>query len=120
MNASKIAAENRRLAAELAEAHDVLRALREGEVDALVGPEYDSVYAIKLIALAVDEAESYTDALALLIGKLCNVTGADYCEAWAVAPNRRSLRRTPAWCGASADAIRMHEAIAEPAETPPR
>lgn len=120
MAASKqLVAENRRLAAELAEAGDILRALRKGEVDALVGSKYDSVYAVQLIALAIDKAENYSDALALLIGRLCDATRSDYCEAWAVAPNKRSLRRTPVWCGSGADAVRMHEAVADRASDPP-
>src|SRR5262245_53145898 len=108
-----------RLEAELAEAREILRALRNGEVDALVGEEFDSVYAIRLIALAVDRAETYIDALALLMGKLCDATGSDYCEAWAVTPNRRSLQRTPVWCGSGADAVRMHDALAGPEADPP-
>jgi two-component sensor histidine kinase len=118
-NTSRLEAENRRLAAELAEAQEILRALRKGEVDALVGSESDSVYAVQLIALAVDKAETYNDALALLIGRLCDATRSDYCEAWAVTPTRRSLRRTPAWCGWGADAVRLHEAMANPALEPP-
>ena len=114
----KVEAENRRLKAELAETHDILRALRRGEVDALVSSESDAVYAVQLIALAVDKAENYLDALALLIRRLCEATHSDYCEAWAVTPNRRSLQSVPAWCGA-ADAIRLHEAAAGAASDPP-
>jgi two-component sensor histidine kinase len=118
-SASKLAEENRRLAAELAEAQDILRALRKGEVDALVGSDSDSIYAVQLIALAVDKAETYIDALALLMGRVCEAIGGDYCEAWAVGPNRRSLRRTPAWCGTGADAVRVHEAMTEAPADPP-
>jgi two-component sensor histidine kinase len=117
--ASRLAAENWRLMAELAEARDILRALRNGEVDALVGAEFDSIYVIQLIALAVDKAETYVDSLALLMGKLCDATRSDYCEAWAVTPNRRSLQRTPVWCGSGGDAVRMQGTIDGPEPDPP-
>ena len=117
--ASRLAAENWRLTAELAETRDILRALRNGEVDALVGAEYDSIYVIQLIALAVDKAETYVDALALLMGKLCDATRSDYCEAWAVTPNRRSLQRTPVWCGSGGDAVRTNESRPGPDADPP-
>jgi two-component sensor histidine kinase len=117
--AGKLAAENWRLTAELAEARDILRALRNGEVDALVGAEYDSIYVIQLIALAVDKAETYVDSLALLMSKLCDATRSDYCEAWAVTPNRRSIQRTPVWCGSGGDAFRMQELVNAPETDPP-
>ena len=117
--ASRLAAENWRLTAELAEARDILRALRNGEVDALVGAEYDSIYVVQLIALAVDKAETYVDSLALLMGKLCDATRSDYCEAWAVTPNRRSLQRTPVWCGSGGDALRMRETVSGAETDPP-
>lgn len=111
--------ENRRLAAELAEAQEILHALRRGEVDALVGSEFDSVYAVQLIALAVDRADTYMDALALLVGRVCETTRGDYCEAWAVTPDQRSLRPAPAWCGTGADAVRLHEAMGIAGVVPP-
>jgi two-component sensor histidine kinase len=117
--ASRLAAENWRLTAELAEARDILRALRNGEVDALVGAEYDSIYVVQLIALAVDKAETYVDSLALLMGRLCDATRSDYCEAWAVTPNRRSLQRTPVWCGSGGDAVRIKEAAGGAEADPP-
>ena len=117
--ASRLAAENWRLTAELAETRDILRALRNGEVDALVGAEYNSIYVIQLIALAVDKAETYVDSLALLMGKLCDATRSDYCEAWAVTPNRRSLQRAPVWCGSGGEPVRMPEAAGGPDPDPP-
>ena len=57
----KLTDENRRLAARLAEAQEILRALRIGEVDALVSSGNDAVYAVQLIALAVDQAETYME-----------------------------------------------------------
>jgi hypothetical protein len=114
----KLTEETRRLAAELAEAREILRALRSGEVDALVSSGNDAVYAVQLIALAVDQAETYLESLALLLKRLCHVTGWIYGEAWATSENRRALQRTPAWYGADADAIRLRESVAGLATNP--
>src|SRR5262245_44362929 len=108
----KLTEENRRLAAKLAEASEILRALRSGEVDALVSLGNDAVYAVQLIALAVDQAETYIESLSLLLERVCHATGWVYGEAWATSENRRALQRTPVWHGANADAIRVREAIA--------
>jgi two-component sensor histidine kinase/PAS domain-containing protein len=107
----KLTEENRRLAAGLAEAQEILRALRSGEVDALVSSGNDAVYAVQLIALAVDQAETYIESLALLLERLCHATGWVYGEAWATSENRRALQRTPAWYGPDSDAIRLHESV---------
>lgn len=104
--------ENQRLAAELAEARDLLHAVRKGEVDALVSSEGDAIYAIQLMALAVDEAENYVDALAIVLKRLCEVTGCIYGEAWAAASNGQALERTGAWYGACSQAIFLHESVA--------
>jgi PAS domain S-box-containing protein len=104
--------ENQRLAAELAEARDLLNAVRRGEVDALVSSEGDAIYAIQLMALAVDEAQSYVDALAIVVKRLCEVTGCIYGEAWAATSNGLALERTSAWYGACSQAIFLHESVA--------
>jgi PAS domain S-box-containing protein len=104
--------ENQRLAVELAEARDLLNAVRKGEVDALVSSEGDAIYAIQLMALAVDEAQSYVDALAVVVKRLCEVTGCIYGEAWAATSNGRALERTSAWHGACSQAIFLHESVA--------
>ena len=70
--------ENQLLAARLAEAEEVLRALRNGQADALVGAEGDAVYGVQLIALAVDQADTYEEALGLLLRKLCQSTDWSY------------------------------------------
>ena len=103
--------ENRRLAGELAEAREVLGAIRGGEVDAIVSLEADSVYAIHVAALAVDKAETYQESLQLLLKQLCVAGGWLYGEAWAATSDRQSLHRTKAWYGGSSDAIRLHECI---------
>ena len=107
----KLAEENRRLAEELEEAQEILRALRGGEIDALVSSGNDAVYAVQLIALAVDKAETYLESLALLLKKVCDATNWTYGEAWAASENRRSLQRTPAWFGTDVDAVRLHESL---------
>lgn len=104
--------ENQRLAAELAEARDLVYAVRKGEVDALVSSEGDTIYGIQLTALAVDEAESYVAALAVVVKKLCEVTGCVYGEAWAATSNGHALERTNAWHGACSQAIFLHESVA--------
>lgn len=111
--------ENESLTAELAEARDLLQALRQGRVDALVSSEGDAVYGVQLIALAVDEAESYLDALALLVKKLCESTGFLYGEAWAMTSNGATLERTNAWHGGCTDAIMLHESVTGLALDPP-
>jgi two-component sensor histidine kinase/PAS domain-containing protein len=108
---SNIASENRRLAMELAETKEVLRAIRRGEVDALVSLEADAIYAIQLAALAIDKAETYADSLVLLLKQLCVAGTWEYGEAWAASSDRRSLHRTKAWYGANSDAIRLRECI---------
>lgn len=107
----ELADENRRLARELAEAREVLGAIRGGEVDAIVSLEADSVYAIHVAALAVDRAETYEESLQLLLRQLCLAGGWLYGEAWAATSDRQSLQRTRAWYGGSSDAIRLHENI---------
>jgi two-component sensor histidine kinase/PAS domain-containing protein len=104
--------ENQRLAAELAEARELLHAVRKGEVDALVSSEGDAIYAIQLMALAVEEAETYADALAIVVKKLCEVTGCVYGEAWAATSNGQALERTNAWYGACSQAVFLHESVA--------
>src|SRR5262249_19570386 len=104
--------ENRRLAAEVAETREILRALRSGEVDALVGSGNDAVYAVQLIALAIDRAETYLDSLVLLLDRLCRGLGWVYGEAWTAAENGWSLQPTTAWCGTDSDAVRLHESMA--------
>jgi len=108
----KLIEENRRLAAEVAETREILRALRSGEVDALVGSGNDAVYAVQLIALAIDRAETYLDSLVLLLDRLCRGLGWVYGEAWTAAENRWSLQPTTAWCGTDSDAVRLHESMA--------
>ena len=107
----KLAEENRRLTADLAEAHEILRALRSGEVDALVSSGSDSIYAVQLIALAIDKAETYLEALELLLDGLCRGQGWVYGEAWTTAENRWSLQPTSVWCGTDKDAVRLHESL---------
>jgi PAS domain S-box-containing protein len=106
-----LSAENRRIATELAETREVLRAIRRGEVDALVSSEADAVYAIQLAALAVEKAETYLESLSLLLRQLCLRGGWEYGEAWSASKDRRSLHRTSAWYGGSSDAIRLRESI---------
>ncbi|HUF82369.1 MAG TPA: histidine kinase dimerization/phosphoacceptor domain -containing protein, partial [Burkholderiales bacterium] len=106
-----LAAENRRLAMELAETREVLRAIRRGEVDALVSSEADAVYTIQLAALAVDKAETYLESLSLLLRQLCLGGGWEYGEAWAASTDRQRLHRTSAWYGGCSDAIRLRESI---------
>jgi PAS domain S-box-containing protein len=106
-----LSAENRRLATELAETREVLRAIRRGEVDALVSSEAEAVYAIQLAALAVEKAETYVESLSLLLRQLCLRGGWEYGEAWAASTDRRRLQRTSAWYGGSSDAIRLRESI---------
>lgn len=106
-----LSAENRRLALELAETREVLRAIRRGEVDALVSSEADAVYAIQLAALAVEKAETYQESLSLLIKQLCLRGGWEYGEAWAASRDGRRLHRINAWYGGSSDAIRLRESI---------
>ena len=103
--------ENRRLAIELAETREVLRAIRRGEVDALVSSSGDALYGIQLAALAIDKAESYADSLVLLLKQLCVAGGWEYGEAWAASSDRRSLHRTKAWYGGNSDAIRLRECV---------
>jgi two-component sensor histidine kinase/PAS domain-containing protein len=110
--ARELAAQNRRLALELAEAREILRAIRRGEVDALVSSESDALYTIQLAALAIDRAETYLDSLALLLKQLCLTGGWLYGEAWAASSDRKRLRRTGAWYGGCSDAVRLHECIA--------
>src|SRR5262245_28115351 len=114
----KLTEENRRLSAELAEAHEILRALRSGEVDALVSLGNDAVYAVQLIALAVDQAETYLESLSLLLERVCHATGWIYGEAWATSENWRALQRTPVWYGANTNAIRMRESVSGLATNP--
>ena len=106
-----LAAENRRIATELAETREVLRAIRRGEVDALVSSEADAVYAIQLAALAVEKAETYLESLSLLLRQLCLRGGWEYGEAWSASKDRQRLHRTSAWYGGSSDAIRLRESI---------
>jgi two-component sensor histidine kinase/PAS domain-containing protein len=103
--------ENRRLAIELAETREVLRAIRRGEVDALVSSGGDALYGIQLAALAIDKAESYADSLVWLLQQLCVAGGWEYGEAWAASSDRRSLHRTKAWYGGNSDAIRLRECV---------
>jgi two-component sensor histidine kinase/PAS domain-containing protein len=103
--------ENRRLAIELAETREVLRAIRRGEVDALVSSGGDALYGIQLAALAIDKAESYADSLVWLLKQLCAAGGWEYGEAWAASSDRRSLHRTKAWYGGNSDAIRLRECV---------
>jgi two-component sensor histidine kinase/PAS domain-containing protein len=110
--------ENQSLAAELTEARELLYALRKGEVDALVSSEGDAVYGIQLIALAVDEAETYVDALSIVLKKLCEATGFVYGDAWATTSNGRTLERTSAWYGACSEAVMLHESLARLAVDP--
>jgi two-component sensor histidine kinase/PAS domain-containing protein len=110
--ARELVEQNRRLALELAESREILRAIRRGEVDALVSSEADALYAIQLAALAIDRAETYLDSLALLLKQLCLAGGWLYGEAWAASSDRKRLRRTGAWYGGCTDAVRLHECIA--------
>lgn len=103
--------ENRRLAIELAETREVLRAIRRGEVDAVVSSGGDALYGIQLAALGIDKAETYTDSLVLLLRQLCVAGSWEYGEAWAASSDRRSLHRTKAWYGGNSDAIRLRECI---------
>jgi two-component sensor histidine kinase len=103
--------ENRRLAIELAETRDVLRAIRRGEVDALVSSGGDALYGIQLAALGIDKAETYVDSLVLLLRQICVAGGWQYGEAWAASSDRQSLHRTSAWYGGDSDAIRLRECI---------
>jgi PAS domain S-box-containing protein len=106
-----LSAENRRLAMELAETREVLRAIRRGEVDALVSSEADAVYAIQLAALAVEKAETYQESLSLLTRQLCLRGGWEYGEAWGASRDGQRLHRINAWYGGSSDAIRLRESI---------
>ena len=96
-----LAAENRRIATELSETREVLRAIRRGEVDALVSSEADAVYAIQLAALAVEKAETYLESLSLLLRQLCLRGGWEYGEAWSASKDRQRLHRMSAWYGGS-------------------
>jgi two-component sensor histidine kinase/PAS domain-containing protein len=111
MKLTDLSQENRRLAIELAETREVLRAIRRGEVDALVSSEGDALYGIQLAALAIDKAESYLDSLVLLMRQLCVAGGWQYGEAWTASSDRQSLRRTSAWYGGCSDAIRLRECM---------
>jgi two-component sensor histidine kinase len=111
MKLTDLSRENRRLAMELAETREVLRAIRRGEVDALVSSSGDALYGIQLAALAIDKAESYADSLVLLLKQLCVAGGWEYGEAWAASSDRRSLHRTRAWYGGNSDAIRLRECV---------
>jgi PAS domain S-box-containing protein len=111
--------ENQSLAAELAEARALIYALRRGEVDALVSSEGDAVYGIQLIALAVDEAHTYVDALTIVLKKLCEATGFVYGDAWAMTSNGRTLERTSAWYGACSEAVVLRESLARLVVDPP-
>jgi PAS domain S-box-containing protein len=106
-----LSAENRRLTMELAETREVLRAIRRGEVDALVSSEADAVYAIQLAALAVEKAETYQESLSLLTRQLCLRGGWEYGEAWGASRDGQRLHRINAWYGGSSDAIRLRESI---------
>ena len=108
---TNLSRENRRLAMELAETREVLRAIRRGEVDAVVSSGGDALYGIQLAALGIDKAETYTDSLILLLRQLCVAGSWEYGEAWAASSDRRSLHRTKAWYGANSDAIRLRECI---------
>jgi PAS domain S-box-containing protein len=114
----KLTEENRRLSAQLAEAQEILRALRSGEVDALVSLGNDAIYAVQLIALAVDQAETYLESLSLLLERVCHATGWLYGEAWATSENRRALQRTPIWYGVDADVLRVRESVARLSTNP--
>jgi two-component sensor histidine kinase/PAS domain-containing protein len=111
MKLTNLSRENRRLAIELAETREVLRAIRRGEVDALVSSGGDALYGIQLAALAIDKAESYADSLVLLLKQLCVAGGWEYGEAWAASSDRRSLHHTKAWYGGNSDAIRLRECV---------
>jgi PAS domain S-box-containing protein len=112
LSAQDLVRQNQNLAAELAEARELLHAVRKGEVDALVSSEGDAVYGIQLMALAVDDAETYVDALSIVVRKLCETTGFAYGEAWAAASNGQAVERTNAWYGACSQAILLHESVA--------